>query len=54
MVAPTTDEISQDTVVPSERKAIISNAHALSDVDYSDEDAPAVEQIAADEGKFRM
>ena len=46
------DQSSQDAVVPLEKKAVISNPHALSDPDYSDEDAPAVEQIAADEGKL--
>jgi protein phosphatase 1 regulatory subunit 7 len=32
-----------------EKKAILSNPEALSDPEYSDEDAPPVEQIAADE-----
>ena len=36
-----------------ERRAVISNPEALSDPDYSDEDAPPVEQIDADEGKSR-
>lgn len=33
-----------------DKKAIITNPEALSDPDYSDEDAPPVEEIAADEG----
>ena len=33
-----------------ERKAIITNPEALSDPDYSDEQAPPVAQIEADEG----
>lgn len=33
-----------------EKKALITNPEALSDPEYSDEDAPPVEQIAADEG----
>ena len=32
------------------RRAIISNPEALSDPEYSDEEAPPVEQINADEG----
>ena len=34
------------------RKAVITNAEILSDPEYSDEDAPPVEQIVADEGKL--
>ena len=33
-----------------EKKAIITNPESLSDPEYSDEDAPPVEQIDADEG----
>ena len=33
------------------RRAVITNAEILSDPEYSDEDAPPVEQIVADEGK---
>ena len=33
-----------------EKRAVVTNAEALSDPDHSDEDAPPVEQIAADEG----
>lgn len=33
-----------------EKKAVITNAEILSDPEYSDEDAPPVEQISADEG----
>lgn len=32
-----------------EKKAVITNPEALSDPEYSDEDAPSPEQIAADE-----
>lgn len=32
------------------RKAVITNPEALSDPEYSDEDAPPTEQIDADEG----
>lgn len=35
-----------------DRRAVITNAEVLSDPDYSDEDAPPVEQIVADEGKY--
>ena len=34
-----------------DKQAIITNPEALSDPEYSDVDAPPVEQIAADEGK---
>ena len=34
-----------------DKKAVLANPEALSDPDYSDEDAPPVEQINADEGK---
>lgn len=33
------------------KKAVVTNAHDLSDPEYSDEDAPPLEQIAADEGR---
>lgn len=33
-----------------ERRALVTNAEILSDPEYSDEDAPPVMQIAADEG----
>ena len=33
-----------------ERRAVITNPEALSDLENSDEDAPPVEQIEADEG----
>jgi hypothetical protein len=32
------------------KKAVLANPEALSDPDYSDEDAPPVDQIQADEG----
>ncbi len=35
-----------------ERRAVLSNPEALSDPEYSDEDAPPVNQIEADEGEF--
>ena len=33
------------------RRAVVTNAEILSDLEHSDEDAPPVEQIDADEGK---
>lgn len=33
------------------KKAFVTNVHDLSDPEYSDEDAPPVEQIHADEGR---
>ncbi len=33
-----------------DRRAVVTNAEILSDPEYSDEDAPLVEQINADEG----
>ena len=33
-----------------EKKAVITNAEGLSDPEYTDEDAPSVELIDADEG----
>lgn len=33
-----------------EKRAILTNPEVLSDSEHSDEDAPPVEQIAADEG----
>ena len=35
-----------------DRRAVVTNAEILSDPEYSDEDAPPVEQIVADEGKY--
>lgn len=35
-----------------DRRAVITNAEILSDPEYSDEEAPPVEQIVADEGKY--
>lgn len=37
-----------------ERNAVITNPEAVEDPDYSDEDAPPVEQIEADEGTCRF
>jgi hypothetical protein len=36
----------------SSRRAVLTNPEALEDSDYSDEDAPSVEEIGADEGKW--
>jgi len=36
--------------VDKEKKAVLANPEALEDSDYSDEDAPPVDQIDADEG----
>ena len=33
-----------------DRRAVVTNAEILSDPEYSDEDAPPVKQIVADEG----
>ena len=33
-----------------DRRAVVTNAEILSDPEYSDEDAPPVKQILADEG----
>ena len=33
-----------------DRRAVVTNGEALSDPEYSDKDAPPVEQIGADEG----
>ena len=37
-----------------DKKAVIANAEVLSEPEYSDEDAPPVEQISADEGMFNI
>ena len=37
--------------VDKEKKAVLANPEVFSDPDYSDEDAPPVDQIEADEGK---
>ncbi len=37
-----------------DKKAAVTNAEILSDPDYSDEDAPPVERISADEGTFNL
>ena len=36
--------------VDKEKKAVLANPEALSDPNYSDEDAPPVDEIEADEG----
>lgn len=35
-----------------QRRAEVTNAEILSDPEYSDEDAPPVEKIVADEGRY--
>ena len=37
-----------------ERRAILTNPEALSDPEHSDEDAPPVDQIDADEGYWTL
>ncbi len=37
-----------------DKKAVVTNAEVLSDPEYSDEDAPPVEHISADEGMFSL
>lgn len=39
-----------DGKLRKEKKAVVANAEILSDPEHSDEDAPPVEQIDADEG----
>ncbi|KAL9128236.1 MAG: hypothetical protein Q9217_003052 [Psora testacea] len=41
---------SWDGKLRVDKRAVITNAHALSDPEHSDEDAPPIEQIEADEG----
>ena len=36
------------------KQAVLANPEALSDPEYSDEDAPSPEQIDADEGKAKL
>lgn len=38
--------------VNSEKQAVLANPEALEDSDYEDEDAPPVDEIAADEGSW--
>lgn len=38
--------------VNGEKQAVLANPEALEDSDYEDEDAPPVDQIAADEGTW--
>ena len=35
-----------------DRRAVVTNAEILSDPEFSDENAPPVEEIVADEGKY--
>lgn len=36
-----------------DKKAAVTNAEILSDPEYSDDEAPPVDQIGADEGRYR-
>ena len=47
------DSQGWDGKLRMDKKAMVSNAEILSDPEHSDEDAPPVEQIGADEGKRR-
>ena len=47
------DSTGWDGKLRVEKKAVLANLEALSDSDYSDENAPPVEQIEADEGRSR-
>jgi protein phosphatase 1 regulatory subunit 7 len=46
------DSNGWDGKLRTEKKAVLANAEALSDSEFSDENAPPVEQIEADEGRF--
>lgn len=48
--AKPTDSKGWDGKLRVDRKALITNPEALSDPEYSDEDAPPVDVIEADEG----
>lgn len=45
------DSSGWDGKLRVDRTAVITNPEALEDPDYSDPDAPPVEEIEADEGK---
>lgn len=45
------DSKGGDSKLRVNRRAVVTNAEILSDPDYSDEDAPPIEKIDADEGK---
>lgn len=47
------DSQGWDGKLRMDKKAVVKNAEILSDPEYSDEEAPPVEQIVADEGKRR-
>lgn len=62
--APSTDETPSGTLqsksgwdgklrLNKDKKAVLANPEALSDPEYSDEDAPPVDEIQADEGSCR-
>ena len=44
------DTKGRDGKLRVDRRAVVTNAEILSDPEYSDEDAPPVKQIVADEG----
>lgn len=46
-----TDSKGWDGKLRVDRRAVVTNAEILSDPEYSDEDAPPVDQIDADEGE---
>ncbi len=49
--SPLQDSKGWDGKMRVERRAVVTNAEILSDPEYSDEDAPPLEQINADEGQ---
>ena len=49
-VLPPRNNQGWDGKLRIEKRATVANAEILSDPEYSDEDAPPVEQIDADEG----
>lgn len=49
--SPPRDSKGWDGKLRVEKRAEVVNADILSDPEYSDEDAPPVEQIEADEGR---
>lgn len=49
---PLQDSKGWDGKLRVDRRAVVTNAEILSDPEYSDEDAPPVDQIDADEGRW--
>lgn len=49
-VPPLRDNNGWDGKLRLEKKAVVDNAELLSDREYSDEEAPPIEQIDRDEG----